>query len=625
MDPSSQFLPRRSSLSCVTTYRRQGKRGAILKKKIERENENEEKSMTSSVLPSQRPGLALVRPSIFKHWLRIAAFGPFFFVASLLRLPFWLRSWLNRPRLAANYVNEAQLDSEEEFTKILHRIGDAGQRSTGSKAHADLVDWFEAELQKVPGLELRSEKIELLGWETNGSLHDAGRLMVGNLQDDSDLEPVSIAGVIPYALPTAGQSGRLLYVPPQKQLSWLTPDDLRGKIILRDFPLRRIPYALATLPAYYQTPDLAADLGGTLERPGFADQPIHEDLLEAGRLGAAGVIFAFHIEREQVESYWEPHKGCHYALPAVYVGAKEAAILKQREEMGCRAFLSVDAKAVPLVTRNLIATLPGRSDERVVYITHTDGNTFVQENGGVALLALARYFAKLPLTSRRRTLEFSFNAGHLHISREGSLLQAQQMSAGFDTNNIALAIPVEHLGTREIEAVDNLEGGIDNGRQLQYTGRGELMFWCTGPSMAVVHAVREAIVRRRLDRVLSTRGISFPNMRSVPMFTSFGGIGTYYHNLLVPTTSLISGPWSLWAPSFGIEAVDVQRLRQQTLAIGDIYMAIDLLPKKDVVGGYAKYREQASTTSTMVVTETPPEQASPSDNARVQTAGAVQY
>ncbi|KAL1892117.1 hypothetical protein Sste5346_007272 [Sporothrix stenoceras] len=454
--------------------------------------------MASSVLPSHRHGRALVGPSILRHWLRIAAFGPFFLFASLLRLPFWLRFWLNKPRLAANYVNEGQLDPEEEFARILHRIGNVGQRSTGSKAHADLVDWFEAELQQIPGLELRSEEIELLGWQANGSLHDAGKLMVGDLQDDDSDEPVPIPGVIPYSFPTTGQPGRLRYVPPQTPLSSLTADDLRGKVILATFLL-----------------------SGSTNGPDSLISP------------------------------------------------------------STKIFL----KPVDWVRRLA---------ERVVYITHTDGNTFVQENGGAALLTLARYFTKLPLASRRRTIEFSFNAGHLHISREGSLRQAQQMSDTFDTNNTVLVIPVEHLGTREMQAVDNyddkqdLEGGIDNGRQLYFTGRGELMFWCTSPSMVVVQAVREAIVRHQLDRVLSTRGISFPNMRSVPMFTSFGGIGTYYRNLLVPTTSLISGPWSLCAPSFGTEAVDVRRLRQQTLAIGDIFMAIDLLSKKGYCGWLRK-------------------------------------
>nr|GFD54126.1 hypothetical protein [Tanacetum cinerariifolium] len=94
------------------------------------------------------------------------------------------------------------------------------------------------------------------------------------------------------------------------------------------------------------------------------------------------------------------------------------------------------------------------------------------------------------------------------------------------------------------------------------------------------------------DRVIVAPGISKPDRSRVPTYSSFGGIGSYYHNALLPTTSLISGPWSLWAPRFGSSAVDVSRLRAQTLATGDVYLALDKIPRKQILGGYAEYRRR---------------------------------
>jgi hypothetical protein len=118
------------------------------------------------------------------------------------------------------------------------------------------------------------------------------------------------------------------------------------------------------------------------------------------------------------------------------------------------------------------------------------------------------------------------------------------------------------------------------------------MFWCVGPSPPVVKAVQQVVARRKLDRVLITRGTCMPDFNQVPTYSSFGGIGTYYHNLLIPTTSLISGPWSLWAPWFGQEAVDIGRLRKQTLALGDIYLALENVEKGEIMGGYLNYRRR---------------------------------
>jgi hypothetical protein len=100
------------------------------------------------------------------------------------------------------------------------------------------------------------------------------------------------------------------------------------------------------------------------------------------------------------------------------------------------------------------------------------------------------------------------------------------------------------------------------------------------------------VKRRNLDRVIITPGVSKSDKSRVPTYSSFGGIGTYYHNALLPTTSLISGPWSLWAPHFGNSAVDVSRLREQTLAMGDVYLALENVSRKDIIGGYAEYRRR---------------------------------
>ncbi|KAL3440839.1 hypothetical protein BJX65DRAFT_314420 [Aspergillus insuetus] len=547
--------------------------------------------------------------------LRILVFLPLLYFAAVLKLPFQFRSLLSRSRLSLVSINEREFPNEAEFDRILRRIGDAGLRSTASKAHNDFIDWLESELRRIPGLRIESKEIQLLGWLPKGSLCDAGRLILKEKgRDDQEL---FIAGVVPYSLPTAGQEGELVYIPPGKPLA---TSDIQGKVVLRDFPLRKIPYALGTLPAYSATPDLSADLGATYERPGLADQPIHEDLIAAGELGAAGVIYMFDLERQQVESYWEPHKGTHYRVPAAYVGVDEGLVLKQRalSGHGCTVSLSVYATATPLTTRNLTAILPGSTAERIVYITHTDGNTYVQENGAAALLTLAQYFASAPLHSRRRTLEFAFNAGHLHISKEGSLAHAKQLSKDFDkqNNKLTLVVPVEHLGTREMEAVP--QPGKKPGRSLRYTGRGELMFWCTGPSIPVVRAAQAAISHYGLDRVLLTRGVSFPARGKVPTFTSFGGIGTYYHNLLVPTTSLISGPWSLWAFAFGIEAVDLARLRRQTLALGHVYLALEGVEWREIVGGYAGYRKSKRRVAALE----PSERA---EHSRISVPHAVKY
>ena len=62
----------------------------------------------------------------------------------------------------------------------------------------------------------------------------------------------------------------------------------------------------------------------------------------------------------------------------------------------------------------------------------------------------------------------------------------------------------------------------------------------------------------------------------MPQIVSFGGIGTPYHAHLVPTMSIITGPWSLWAPAFGLRRHRHRRCcERQVLAAADVVRALD--------------------------------------------------
>ncbi len=72
-----------------------------------------------------------------------------------------------------------------------------------------------------------------------------------------------------------------------------------------------------------------------------------------------------------------------------------------------------------------------------------------------------------------------------------------------------------------------------------------------------------------------------------------GGLGTFTPpSCLIPTLAMISGPWSLYAPSFGRKAIDFKRMRSQLLAIGDTVLTLDQVPSEQIAGDYTSYREQ---------------------------------
>ncbi|SDM74558.1 zinc-binding metallopeptidase family protein [Allokutzneria albata] len=464
-------------------------------------------------------------------------------------------------------VDERRFASAEALRELNAEVAGFGLRSTGSPAHRRLLDWLEQRLRRTPGFTVTSQELRIRRWQPRGGdLASAGSLSAAG-------RPVAVAGAIPYSLP-GSREGVLAHLPRTERI---TADNARGKVVLRDFP--------------------AVDRGHT------AEPELDRDLVDAGLAGAAGLVIAFDFPREQVKWYWDPHTGTHYRVPGVFVGVDEAERLKR--SVGERVRIAVEAKTDPARTRTLIATLPGQSKERIVLGTNTDGNTWVQENGTVALLALADYFSRLPVRCRPRTLELVLATGHLHRSVEGTEHRARTLDKDYDKGTVAFAMALEHLGTRELVPSPRTNGP---GRELRYTGAVEQSAWFAGNPL-LIETVKQAIARRTLQRTFVLPGIDRPDPVRVPPQCSFGGLGTHYQSHLIPTIATISGPWSLWAPSFGEGAVDHARMREQVLAAGDTVLALDGVPRDQIAGDYLAHRKARAEGAPTCSHALPPEQA----------------
>jgi hypothetical protein len=104
-------------------------------------------------------------------------------------------------------------------------------------------------------------------------------------------------------------------------------------------------------------------------------------------------------------------------VPTLYIGTEDAAALRDLIAQGpVTVHFALSVTSVPgLHDANVWATLPGTTDEAVYIKAHHDA--FFEgalDNGtGVAtLMALARHYARIPRSQRRRTLHFIYLAGH---------------------------------------------------------------------------------------------------------------------------------------------------------------------------------------------------------------------
>src|SRR5438067_1351891 len=100
--------------------------------------------------------------------------------------------------------------------------------------------------------------------------------------------------------------------------------------------------------------------------------------------------------------------------PAPSPGARRAPSLWPTCQRRPRTRLTLTARRRKVRTPTVTAILPGASREAILFNTHTDGQGFAEENGGVAFVQLARHFGSLPRGKRlKRTLVFAAWPGHM--------------------------------------------------------------------------------------------------------------------------------------------------------------------------------------------------------------------
>jgi hypothetical protein len=483
-------------------------------------------------------------------------------------------------------VNGRAFASVAQLRRLVKQENRFGERYLASRAHNRTIGWIEDELGAIDGFKVRPDHYRPWRWlprtKAKGrpglDLARAGGLTVTS---NGATRKVPVAGAVRWSEPTGkqGRKGQLVYLGPDAAI---TPENSAGKVVIREFPATSLPYAALQAIGLYITPDLASATGN-YERPFL--HTLQAELLAASAAGAAGVVFTFDVPREQVRGYGDPHEGTIYRVPAVFVGGAEGRRLKSLATQGASAAVVVRAKVGRAKTTNVIATLPGRSPQRIVLGTNTDGQSWVQEDGVAGLIAFARYYARLPLRCRPRTLQIAFASAHDAVISDGMDVYSAPLDAQYEKGNIAFAFAVEHLGTREI--VPNAAGN-----RLRFTGKGEPFLFAAGDSDLLRRTAVRITKRRNLDQTAVLQGLGLPMAGQVPPICNMGGLGTFFQTHLIPTLAMISGPWSLYAPAFRGSALDYTRMRSQLLAVGDTVLALDGAPSDQIAGDYLELRER---------------------------------
>jgi hypothetical protein len=311
-----------------------------------------------------------------------------------------------------------------------------GPKYTGNRAHTTFVEFIATEL-KGAGLEIERMHYTFPRWEAR-----RWELTIAPTSGASFKAPVT--SYFPYSgqTPAAGVTGELVFAGTQPKFNL---DGLTGKVAFVDFATAVRQWSNTYRPWGVNPP---GEVFPETLRP---TRGAITDLTQFQKAGAVGVILGWTDvsdanAADQYTPFYLPPQG----IPGLYVGRDTGARLKRLAASGAKATLVLEAETFPdTPTDTLIATLPGvSSDEILIVNTHTDGPNATEENGAIGIIALAKYFSKIPRSERRRTIVFPLTTGHFALPWVPSIGGFMETRQDLMKKAVA-ALTVEHLGCRE--------------------------------------------------------------------------------------------------------------------------------------------------------------------------------
>jgi hypothetical protein len=328
------------------------------------------------------------------------------------------------------------LPKQKEVWASLEWMAALGPKYTGNEAHVKYVEWLATQLQSS-GLTVERDHYTFPRWE-------AKHWRVGVTPTSGAPSDVPVTSYFPYSgqTPPEGVTGDLVYAGSSPDFKL---DGLHGKIVLVDFAIKPRDFAQmyqpwGIYPSTAQFPSVLRPARGAVN-----------DLTPFQKAGAAAVILAWtDVSDANAADQYTPFSRPPQGIPGVYVGRDTGAKLKALAAAGAKARVVLDATTTPdSPTDTLIATLPGsKSDETIIVNTHTDGPNATEENGGVAIVALAKYFSKISKSERQRTLVFPLTTGHFALPWVPSIRGFIDKHPDAVKSAVA-ALTVEHLGCME--------------------------------------------------------------------------------------------------------------------------------------------------------------------------------
>lgn len=424
-------------------------------------------------------------------------------------------------------IHDEFLTSSEQMMAWISTVVEQGIRRPGYPAdqfaEQFILDQFNAFGLENPTL----DPIEVKRWEPRQF----------SLTVWSDAAPLDVQTIpcfpLPFSAPTLGLEGALLTFPPGPGV------DAAGKIaVVENLHITLPQTATRFFSSREYDPDGEFDTISQVLPFSFAFQNAMAPAISAGAAGFIGIVSGLPFDTHE---YFVPYDAVERPIPGVWISGSDGARLKELIAAGpVSGRIVADTTLERVTSHNIVATLPGASDEWIVIGSHHDGPwaSAVEDGSGIAMvLAQARYWSQVPRHERPHNLMFVLQGGHM----SGGAGLAGFLSRYSDRlDEIVLELHLEHAA-REARGEN---------RQLVATDKPEIRWWFTSRITPLEDAVEAALKAEDLRRSFIMQPDGFPPGSVAPPTD-----GAFFHPAGVPIVNFLTAPMYLFDAQDTIDKV----------------------------------------------------------------------
>lgn len=371
----------------------------------------------------------------------------------------------------------------------------------------------------------------------------------------------------PFTTGPGGLDAEIVYVGDGKAEDFANRD-VRGKVVLADVRFNRLTRSVVeqialgiqdtgdTFPPGYELVD-------PYSRNTFPGN--YYNAMERGAAGFVGVLVDYiDSDKYHNEAYSSYDPGEAMRIPGLWVAPSVGAELKQRLQQAqqpVQANLVLEGELAAAQGRNVVGYVRGTTDEIILIESHHDSTTTgaVEDASGTALvLALARYFSRVPRRELQRSLLFATMDTHFTDYANHKAFITRHI----ERENIVVNVTLEHIADEVVQT----PSGVQETGLLAPRG----LFVSTEID-GLERIALDAMSKHRLERT-----VAFPT-------NLFGGIGlpadcSDFYAAGLPVLALVGAPIYLYDSIDTLDKVPPDELGRVARAFVEVVEQLDALP-----------------------------------------------